>query len=108
MADIIFGLDVGTTKVCALVGEVREDRLQIIGLGQAAARGMRKGMVIDVSDASLALAQAVEQAEQTSGFDLSQAIISMAGNISAPPTTKGLWPLGATRRASLLPILNAP
>ncbi len=79
MAEIIFGLDIGTTKVCALVGEVRDGQLQIIGLGQAAARGMRKGMVIDVTEASVALAEAVEQAEETSGYALSQALVSMAG-----------------------------
>jgi cell division protein FtsA len=94
MADIIFGLDIGTTKVCALVGEVREGRLQIIGLGQAAARGMRKGMVIDVSEASQALAQAVEQAEQTSGYDLSQAIISMAGEHISSTNNKGIVAIG--------------
>ena len=94
MADIIFGLDIGTTKVCALVGEVREGRLQIIGLGLAPARGMRKGMVIDVSEASLALAQAVEQAEQTSGYDLSQAIVSMAGEHISSTNNKGIVAIG--------------
>lgn len=94
MADIIFGLDIGTTKVCALVGEVREGRLQIIGLGLAPARGMRKGMVIDVSEASLALAQAVEQAEQTSGYDLAQAIVSMAGEHISSTNNKGIVAIG--------------
>ena len=94
MANIIFGLDIGTTKVCALVGEVREGRLQIIGLGMAPSRGMRKGMVIDVSEASLALAQAVEQAEQTSGYDLSQAIVSMAGEHSSSTNNKGIVAIG--------------
>lgn len=79
MTEIIFGLDIGTTKVCALVGELREGQMQIIGLGLAPSRGMRKGMVIDVAEASLAVAEAVEQAEQTSGYDLSEALVSMAG-----------------------------
>ncbi|MCA9916898.1 MAG: cell division protein FtsA [Anaerolineales bacterium] len=94
MADIIFGLDIGTTKVCALVGEVREGRLQIIGLGMAASRGMRKGMVIDVNEASQALAQAVEQAEQTSGYDLAQAIVSMAGEHISSTNNKGIVAIG--------------
>ncbi len=79
MEEIVFGLDIGTTKMCALVGAVREGRLQIIGLGVEPSRGMRKGMVVDVSEASIALARAVEKAEETSGYDLSQAIVSMAG-----------------------------
>lgn len=90
MGDIVFGLDIGTTKVCALVGEVRDQQLQIIGLGLAKSKGMHKGMVVDVSEASLALAEAIEQAEQTSGYDLSQAVVSMAGEHISSTNNKGL------------------
>ncbi len=79
MDGIIFGLDIGTTKVCALVGEMREGGLQIIGLGIEESSGMRKGMVVDVTEASDAIARAVEKAEQTSGYHLERAIVSMAG-----------------------------
>ncbi|HFE66749.1 MAG TPA: cell division protein FtsA, partial [Chloroflexi bacterium] len=94
MTEIIFGLDIGTTKVCALVGEVREGQLQIIGLGLAPARGMRKGMVIDVTEASLAVAEAVEQAEQTSGYDLSEALVSMAGEHISCTNNTGMAAIG--------------
>ncbi|MCL4262447.1 MAG: cell division protein FtsA [Anaerolineae bacterium] len=94
MADIIFGLDIGTTKICAVVGEVREGQLQIIGLGITPSRGMRKGMVIDVGEASVALATAVEQAEQTSGYDLSQALVSMAGEHISSTNNNGIVPIG--------------
>jgi len=94
MEEIIFALDVGTTKVCALVGEVREGQLQIIGLGITPSRGMRKGMVIDVAEASIALAQAVEEAEQTSGYDLSQALVSMAGEHIGSINNKGVVAIG--------------
>ena len=90
MAEIIFGLDIGTTKVCALVGEIRDQQLQIIGLGIVPAGGMHKGMVVDVGEASRAMAAAIEQAEQTSGYDLSQAIVSMAGEHISCTNNKGL------------------
>jgi cell division protein FtsA len=79
MDGIIFAIDIGTTKVCALVGEFREGQIQIIGLGQEPAKGMRKGMIVDVAQATMAIANAIQEAEQTSGYDLSQAFISMAG-----------------------------
>lgn len=79
MDGILFALDIGTTKVCALVGEVREGQLQIIGLGIEPSLGMKKGMVVDVHEASTAIARAVEQAEQTSGYELREALVSMAG-----------------------------
>jgi cell division protein FtsA len=94
MEQIIFGLDIGTTKICALVGEVREGRLQIIGMGLEPARGMRKGMIVDVPEASLALAKAVEQAEVTSGYDLSQALVSMAGEHISSTNNRGAVAIG--------------
>ncbi len=79
MDGVIFGLDIGTTKVCALVGELRGGELRIIGLGNVPSGGMSKGNIVDVRDASVAIAKAVEQAEQTSGYDLRRAYVSMAG-----------------------------
>jgi cell division protein FtsA len=79
MEGILFGLDIGTTKVCAVIGEVRGGQLRIIGFGLAPAQGMNKGMIVDVAEASVAVAKAVEQAEQTSGYDLSQALVSLGG-----------------------------
>ncbi len=79
MADVIFGLDIGTTKICALVGELWEGQLRIIGLGIVPSKGVRKGMIINAAEAASAIAKAVEKAEQTSGYDLSQAFISVAG-----------------------------
>lgn len=79
MDGVVFGLDIGTTKVCALVGEVRAGQLRIVGLGNVPSGGLSKGTIVDVRDASVAVAKAVEQAEQTSGYDLSRAYVSMAG-----------------------------
>ncbi len=79
MQGIVFGLEIGSTKICALVGEVRNGDLRIIGVGQAPSRGVSKGMIIDVMQASVAISQAVEQAEQTSGYDLKRVILSVAG-----------------------------
>jgi len=79
MEGILFGLDIGTTKVCAVVGEIRAGQLRIIGYGVESSRGMRKGMIVDVGEASIAIARAVEKAEETSGYALSRALVSMAG-----------------------------
>lgn len=79
MDGILFGLDIGTTKVAAVVGEVRDRQLQIIGVGIEKSSGMRKGMIVDVNEASVAIARAVEKAEQSSGYELNHALVSMAG-----------------------------
>jgi cell division protein FtsA len=94
MDGIIFGLDIGTTKICALVGEIRNGQMQIIGLGQQKAEGMRKGMIIDVAQATVPIALAIEKAEQTSGYDLSQAFVSMAGEHISSTNNRGAVAIG--------------
>jgi cell division protein FtsA len=93
MEQILFGLDVGTTKVCAIVGALRDDELQIIGVGVEPSRGMRKGMVVDVAEASIAVAAAIEKAEQSSGYELSDALVSMAGEHISCTNSRGLAPI---------------
>lgn len=94
MDEIIFALDIGTTKICAMVGEVRERQVQIIGLGIQPSQGMHKGMVTDVSAASVAVAKAVEEAEQTSGYHLAEAYISMAGEHIGSVNNRGAVAIG--------------
>lgn len=94
MEGVIFAIDIGTTKVCALVGELRHGEVQIIGLGQVPAKGMRKGMIVDVAQATVAISEAVEQAERTSGYDLSRAFISMAGEHISSTNSRGAVAIG--------------
>lgn len=94
MDEIIFGIDVGTTKVCALVGAIRQGQLQVIGLGISGSSGMRKGMVIDVNEATVAIAKAVESAERTSGYDLARAFVSMAGEHIGCVNNRGAVAIG--------------
>ncbi len=89
MEGVVFGIDIGTTKVCTLVGEVKQGQIQIVGLGQEPARGMRKGMIVDVAEATIAIAQAVAKAEQTSGYELSRAFVSMAGEHISSTNSRG-------------------
>ena len=89
MEGVVFGIDIGTTKVCALVGEVKQGQIHIVGLGQEPARGMRKGMIVDVAEATIAIAKAVADAEQTSGYDLSRAFVSMAGEHISSTNSRG-------------------
>ncbi len=94
MSEIIFGLDVGTTKICALVGEVRERQLRIIGVGMEKARGMKRGAVIDVQEATIAIAKAIEQAERTSGYDLSEAVVTISGEHISSTNNRGTVGVG--------------
>ncbi len=80
MDEIIVGIDIGTTKVCTLVGRIEEeDVINILGVGIAPSAGIKKGMVVDLNAATQSIRQSVELAEQTSGLEISAALISLAG-----------------------------
>lgn len=77
---LLVGLDVGTTKICALVAEIEgEHGLRILGVGLEPARGMRKGVVVNVEEASQAIAAAVDKAQRSAGYEIGAAFVSLAG-----------------------------
>jgi cell division protein FtsA len=86
---VIVGIDIGTTKICALVGRAEENgHLRILGVGVEPSRGIRKGAVVDLAGASQAIRHAVDKAERTSGLEIKSALVSLAGaQISALNST---------------------
>jgi cell division protein FtsA len=80
MDEIVVGIDVGTTKVCTLVGRVEDDTsIRILGVGIEPSDGIRKGIIVDLGAASQAITRSVELAEQTSGMEIGTAMVSLAG-----------------------------
>ncbi len=89
MNDLVVGIDVGTTKVCTIVGEVRPDEIFVVGSGIEPNKGMRKGIVNDISLLSAAISASVHKAEKSSGYDISRAFVSIAGNHTSSLTSRG-------------------
>src|SRR5215216_3854728 len=80
MEEIVVGIDVGTTKVCTLVGRVEDNQsVRILGVGVEPSAGIRKGVIVDLAGASQAITRSVEKAESTSGLEITSALVSMAG-----------------------------
>lgn len=79
MGELVVGVDVGTTKVCTIVGEVRDSDVYVLGLGIEPSQGMRKGMVTDLNALSASIQASVHKAEKTSGYEIGRAFVSLAG-----------------------------
>ncbi|MBD3309417.1 cell division protein FtsA [candidate division KSB3 bacterium] len=78
---IIAGLDVGTTKICTIVGEVNDEhRIDIIGIGSAPSRGLRKGVVVNIEGTVKSIEKAVKEAELMAGVDLNTVFVGIAGS----------------------------
>ncbi|MER3418387.1 MAG: cell division protein FtsA [Chloroflexota bacterium] len=77
---VLVAIDVGTSKVCALIGEVsRDGRLTIMGHGTVPASGLRKGVVVNIEQTVRSIADAVERAERLSGWKIDRAFVSVGG-----------------------------
>ncbi|HIE25544.1 MAG TPA: cell division protein FtsA, partial [Anaerolineales bacterium] len=80
MEEIVVGIDVGTTKVCTLVGRFEgANALHILGVGIEPSNGINKGVIVDLEAASRAIVRSVERAEQSSGIEIASALVSIAG-----------------------------
>jgi cell division protein FtsA len=77
--EIIVGLDIGTTKVCAVVGEARPDGVEIIGMGSHPSEGLRKGVVINIEHTVASIKEALEEAETMAGCEISAVYAGIAG-----------------------------
>lgn len=89
MGELVVGIDIGTTKVCTLVGEVRESDIYVLGVGIEPSHGMRKGMVTDVNALSASIQASVHKAEKTSGYEIGRAFVSLAGGHIESINSKG-------------------
>ena len=78
--EYVVGLDIGTKKVAAVIGEVTEDRkLEVIGIGTAESRGLRKGVVVNLDSTSAAIKKAQEEAELMAGVEIDAAFVGISG-----------------------------
>jgi cell division protein FtsA len=77
--NIIVGLDIGTTKICTVVGEMSGSDINIIGIGTHPSIGLRKGVVVNIESTVESIKKAVEEAELMAGCEISNVYAGIAG-----------------------------
>ena len=79
--NMIVALDIGTSKVVTLIGELNEDgRLDIVGIGKSPSRGMKKGVVVNIESTIQSIQQSVEEAELMAGVQVKSVYAGIAGS----------------------------
>jgi cell division protein FtsA len=77
--NLIVGLDIGTTKICAIVGNLTPDGLDIVGIGTSPSRGLRKGVVINIESTVESIGKALREAELMAGCEIKSVFAGIAG-----------------------------
>src|SRR3989475_6226847 len=88
---VLVAIDIGTTKVCVLIGETAErGGVDVIGIGQAPSDGLRKGVVIDIDRTVQSVTNAVDAAERLSGLKVRSAFVGISGSHIGSQNSRGM------------------
>ena len=88
---IVVGLDIGTTKVCAIVASLDpQDRIHILGVGKAPSDGLNRGVVVNIDKTVNAIQTAIEQAQLASGIEVNSVNVGIAGDHIRSMRSKGV------------------
>lgn len=91
--ELVVGLDIGTTKICAVVGEVRGEEVDVIGVGIHASDGMRRGVVVNIESTVESIRGAIRDAEKMAGCEISAVFVGIAGSHIKGFNSRGLVPV---------------
>jgi len=79
--NLIVGLDIGTSKVVAIVAEISpEGRIEVIGIGSSASRGLKRGVVVNIESTVQSIQRAIEEAELMAGCEINSVYTGIAGS----------------------------
>lgn len=96
---VIVGIDVGTTKICVLVGAVdRDGKLNIVGVGTCPSQGLRRGVVVNIEETVTSIAAALDRAERLSGKKITTAYVGIAGSHIESENSKGFVAISPSHR----------
>ena len=91
IGDIIVGVDIGTSKVCTLIGQTnRANQIDVLGYGSAPCSGVKKGIIVDIESTAQAIKQATEQAEQMASLSVNSVYVNITGSNVSIVNSKGL------------------
>jgi len=108
---IITGLDMGTTKICAIIGQIDEDdQLSVLGVGSNPSHGLRKGIVVSIDETIDSVQRAVRKAEQMANTEVRDVFVGITGGHLTSMNNRAMVevanPIRGVRRADLARVLD--
>ncbi len=95
--ELIVGLDIGTTKICAIVAESTENGIDVVGIGTHASQGIRKGVVVDMEATADSIKHAIKEAEMMADCEISSVHVGIAGGHIAGRNSHGIVAIKSDR-----------
>lgn len=96
--DIYVSLDIGSSSIKVLIGEMTNGQLHVIGVGQVKSNGIRKGAIVDIDATVQSIKKAVDQAERMTGYEIREVILGVPANQTAVQDVKGVVAVNSENR----------
>jgi len=91
MTDLVVGLDIGTTKTCAIIGMLNENQqVEVAGVGTAPSKGLKNGVIVNIDNTASAIAKAIEDAELMAGYEVSGVFAGISGQHIKGENSRGV------------------
>lgn len=78
--NIVIGLDIGTAKIAAIVGKIKHDTIEVIGVGKYPSKGLKKGVVVNIDSTVESIQRAIDEAEKMAGVQAKSVFVGIAGS----------------------------
>jgi len=96
---LIVGLDVGTSKVTTIIGEMtRDNHINILGMGTNPSLGLQRGVIVNLEQATATIATTIEQAERQAALKIGSAFVGVTGGHISSVNSRGVVAVGRTNR----------
>lgn len=92
MADsqVLVGVDIGSSKVATVIGQIQDETINILGVSEAPARGIRKGQIVDIEEAAGSINASLDAAERMAGYSVDRVFVSLSGIHINSQNSKGI------------------
>ena len=96
--DIYISLDIGSSTIKVLIGEVNNDQLHVIGVGNVKSSGVRKGAIVDIDATVQSIRKAIDEAERMTGITINEVVLGIPANQTALQSVKGVVAVNSDNR----------
>lgn len=99
MEDILVGLDIGTTKTCAVIGSLNDkNQVEVIGAGVTPSKGLKNGVIVNIDNTAASVAKAIDEAELMAGYEVNDVIIGISGQHVKGQNSRGVVAVSSRNR----------
>ena len=95
---IVVGVDIGSSKIATVIGQLQEDSVNILGVAESASRGIKKGQIVDIEEAASSINISLDAAERMAGYSVDSVFVSMSGIHIVSQNSKGIVAISASNQ----------